>query len=445
MFTERFAIKRILIGDELMSYNFFTKMFSILSVFFSASLAHSQIMGPSVTEVKYSYTATFEQADDADEDDDITRAEFHASHMFGIFHSPTLISKYVGPRSVIGGVGAPRSQMRVRVLSSTSVDGVTTIKYSNSGKMILHKKAAEKILKTGILTLPLPTNPYEIYDAKCTDEYYQEFGDYWYFYDPYRRGCTHLSKEPLATMVNLKITPAEYKKIELSPKLPLLRGNNGNGDLFQIYVINGYEEDGSSQDDPGYLNFIELRESLKDRGFTVSTKRPKTKIPMNIYSKFVELDNGKTIEIEINHLLVDTAIGTKSAVFAKFFKEAVAEADVIVYGGHSGLGANLDIPSLEAKAGAFEFNKAKRQLFYFDSCSSYSYYLEHFSVEKTKAKIDIISNGLSSYFHTSNSVLVTLLDHLFSEKSEDVPWETILKDMEKPLKGDSYLLNVGGI
>ena len=428
-----------------MTYNFFTKMFIGLSVLIYAGLAKAQIIGPSVSEVKFSYTATFQQAEDADQDDDLTRAQFHASHIFGIFHSPTMVSKYVGPSAVIGGVGAPRSQMRIRVLSSKTEDGVTTIRYSNSGKMILHKKAAAKALKDGVLTLPMPANPYEIYDAKCTDEYYQDFGDYWYFYDPFRRGCSYLSKEPMATMVDLKITRTEYKKLELTSKLPLIRGNNGNGDLFQIYIIYGYAEDGSSQDDPGYINFNEVRDMLIERGFKVSSKRPRTKIPMNIYSKFIELDNGKTIEVEINHLLVDTAIGTRSKVFAKFFKEAVAEADVLIYGGHSGLGGNLDIPSLEEKAGAFEFNPAKRQLFYFNSCSSYSYYLEHFSVEKTKAKLDIMTNGLSSYFHTSNAVLDKLLNYLLSEKSEDVPWEKILKDMEKPLEGDSYLLNVGGI
>jgi hypothetical protein len=424
----------------------FTRLLSFVTLCLFASLSKSQTLGPSTTEVRFSYSTTFEIPIGADEDDNETRANFHASHLFGIFHSPTLVKKYIGPKAVIGGIGAPRTQMKIRILSASEKNGKVVIRYSNSGKMLLHKKAADKILKNGGLVLPLPNNPYEIYDEKCTDEIYNSFGDFWYFYDPYRPGCTHLSQEPMAVPVKIKMTELEYKKIERTAKLPWLRGNNGNGDLFQFYIINGYEDDGSKRNDPGRINFKELEIDLIRRGFTISKKRPNTKIPMNIYSKMIQLDNGKTIEVEINHLLVDTGIGTKSAVFAKFLKEAVAEADVIIYGGHSGLGANLDIPSLEEKAGGpFKFNSNKRQLFYFDSCASYSYYLEHFAVEKTKAKIDIISNGLSSYFHTSQSVLSKLLDRLFSEKTEDVEWLTILNEMESPLEGDSYLLNVGGI
>lgn len=131
--------------------------------------------------------------------------------------------------------------------------------------------------------------------------------------------------------------------------------------------------------------------------------------------------------------------------FAKFFKEAVENADVIIYGGHSGLGGNLDIPSLESKAGKFKFNSKKRQIFYFDSCASYAYYLTQFSGEKTKSKIDILTNGLSSYFETSQAVLEGLLENILSETKEDVSWMQIMKDMEKPLDGGSFLLNVGGV
>lgn len=423
----------------------FTRVSTILTVLLCGVLADAQILGPSVAEVKYSYTTTFEAPEDHEEGSDEDLAIMHASHIFGIFATPTMISRYVGRNAVTGGVGGPRKQMKIKILSSEIEEGVITIKYSNSGKMILNAKAADKILEKGSIELPLPTNPYDIYDKKCTDEHYNSFGDFWYFYDPFRKGCEYLGKDPKATKVSLKITPAEYKKMELSPKLPLLRGDNGNGNLFSIYIISGYYEDGSDKKDPGYENFREIREGFLSQGFEISSKRPKTTMPLNIYTKTIELDNGKTMEVEINHLLIETDIGTRSKVFAKFFKEAVEEADVIIYGGHSGLGANLDIPSLEEKAGKFEFNTKKKQIFFFDSCSSYSYYLEHFAVEKTKAKIDIISYGLSSYFHTSTPVLFAFLDHILKTDNEDTPWKKILSDMESILGGNTYLLNVGGI
>ncbi|MEQ1723158.1 MAG: hypothetical protein ABL930_08265 [Pseudobdellovibrio sp.] len=423
----------------------FTRLSIVLTLLFAGLGLNAQVLGPSVTEVKFSYTATFQAPEDNDLQDDEALANFHASHIFGIFTSPTIISKLVGVNAVTGGVGGPRTQMKIKILSSDVADGLVTIKYSNSGKMVLNSKAAKKLIAKGTLNLPLPTNPYEIYDEKCTDEHYNSFGDFWYFYDPFRKGCEYLSKEPMATKVEIKITENEYKKLDLTPKLPQLRGDNANGNLFSIYIISGYYEDGSDKEDPGFENFNEIRDTFSDMGFKVKSKGIKTTKPLNIYTKSIELDNGKVIDVEVKHLLIDTGIETKSKVFAKFFKEAVEQGDLIVYGGHSGLGANLDIPSLEEKAGAFKFDPKKKQVFFFDSCSSYSYYLEHFAVEKTKSKIDIITNGLSSYFHTSGGVLFALMDRMLSEKSEDVLWIDILNDMENTLDGDTYLLNVGGI
>lgn len=423
----------------------FTRLSIVLTFLLSVVSVNAQIMGPSVTEVKYSYTTTFQVPEDNDLQDDEALANFHASHIFGIFASPTMIHKLVGANAVTGGVGGPRTQMKLKILSSTVEDGIVTIKYSNSGKMILNEKAAKKLIAKGSLDLPLPTNPYEIYDEKCTDEHYNSFGDFWYFYDPFRQGCTYLSKEPMATKVNIKIVENEVKKMDLTPKLPALRGNNGNGDLFSIYIISGYYEDGSDKEDPGFENFREIQQTFEDMGFKTKSKGINTNKPLNIYTKDIELDNGKTINVEVKHLLVDTGIETRSKVFAKFFKEAVEQGDLIVYGGHSGLGANLDIPSLEEKVGKFNFDPKKKQIFFFDSCSSYSYYLEHFAAEKTKSKIDIISNGLSSYFHTSNGVLFALMDRMLSTEDKDVLWMDILNDMENTLDGDTYLLNVGGI
>lgn len=433
-----------------MKFSVFFTVSIVFLTWFAGSSAAAQILGPSIEEVKFSYRTSFQvpaesdEVPDADELEQI--AEFHASHIFGIFASPKLVRELVGRSSKVGGIGAPRSQWRLNVVSAEISRNLLTITYSNSGKMVLHKNAARELLEAGSLNLPLPQNPYAIYDVNCTDEYYNTQGDYWYFYDPYRRGCEYLSRAPKANPVQVRITQHEYKKLDETPQLPVLRGNNGNGNQFKIYLINGYDGDGSDQQDLGYESFAEIRAGFEERGFRVRSERhADTTRPVNTYVKTIRLDNGQKMDVEVHHLLVDTGIETQSAVFARFFKKAVEEADVVVYGGHSGLGANLDIPSLEAKAGAFRFNPNKKQIFFFDSCSSYSYYLQHFAVEKTKAKIDILSYGLSSYFHTSTQVLFALMDRLLSESSADVPWMTIMQEMEAPLEGDSYLLNVGGI
>jgi hypothetical protein len=149
--------------------------------------------------------------------------------------------------------------------------------------------------------------------------------------------------------------------------------------------------------------------------------------------------------VEIKSLLVDTGIESRSRVFADFFREAVQTADVIYYAGHSGLGGNLDISSLEAKSGEFVFPRNKRQIFFFDSCSSYSYYLEPFSAQKTRARIDVVTNALASYFHTGGLVKSEFLDVLLDPDLTDLSWLDILKRIEFALEGESYLMSVGGV
>ncbi len=418
----------------------------ILSLLIELTPATStaQIISPNGTEVNFSYTASFEIPTTARENTDEKRMKLHASYMFGIFQSPTFIRQLGLDPELSAGIGAPRAQTQFTILSSEQVSDKIKISYTAASKMILHKDVARAILKIGYLDLPLPVDPYAIYDVTCTDEHYTLFSDFWYFYDPFRSGCERLSQPPMAVNTRLTITPVVVKKMDLTPKLPYLRGDNDNGDLFSIYVIHGYAEKNVAGDE-GRMSFKELNQHLLDNGFTETREHQSKVIPMYIYRKEIRLDNGKKIKVQLKHLLVETSINSRSKTFALFFKEAVAKADVIYYGGHSGLGGSLDIPSLEEKAGPFKFNPKKKQIFFFESCASYSYYLEHFGNEKTKAKIDIITNGLASYFHTSHAVLTTFLWHMLSENSKDVTWSKILGDMESALEGSTYLTSVGGI
>lgn len=419
----------------------------LCALVFLASQSEAQIIAPSAQEVQYSYEATFEVPEN-EHVGDYDSAYFHATHLFGIFASPRLLNRYDLSPNLVGGIGAPRSQPMITIISSEVTDQNTVlITYKNTGRMILHKKVAARALETGVIHAPLPTNPFAIYNAKCTDEHYDTFGDYWYFYDPFRDGCQYLSKPPYAVNTEIVITPVKNEKLQKTPQLPSLRGDNGNGSLFSIYMIQGFSEDKSDPEDVGRLNYKDTNDFLISQGFSMEKIKAKTPYPHYRFTKPVKLSNGKTIQIQVDHLLVETAMQARTVVFAKFFKEAVEQADVIIYGGHSGLGGNLDIPSLEQKVGKFEFNHMKKQIFYFDSCSSYSYYLEHFAVEKTKAKIDIMTNGLSSYFDTSQLTVKIFLGYLFSKDNRDIQWSTILSNMESVLdKGKgSYLLNVGGI
>ncbi|MBC7741996.1 MAG: hypothetical protein H7061_07360 [Bdellovibrionaceae bacterium] len=418
--------------------------FILLASWFFGALAFAQIISPSAEEVNFTYFARFRVPLDAVEDNDIARAEMHASHMFGLFHSPHYIKMFGIPGKDVGGIGAPRAQMQISIISSIVQGHEILISYKNTGKLLLHNLAAQALIKAKTFDIPLPVNPYDIYAAECTDKDYPGFGDYWYFYDPFKYRCQALSSWPLAENVRLTITPTETQKLDVTPRLPVLRGDNKNGSLFLIFAIHGYESS-RSREDEGRIGFEQFNEYLIREGFSEIRKNSQSRNMVYIYRKDIKLDNGQLMQVEIHHMLATTDMESSSTAFAEFFKSGVENADVILYGGHSGLGSNLDIESLEYKAGKYHFNKDKKQIFFFDSCSSYSYYLKTFAAEKTKAKIDVITYGLSSYFFSSNDVWIELMKHLLSPQSRDVLWKDILFDMEKVLKGDTYLISVGGI
>jgi hypothetical protein len=368
----------------------------------------------------------------------------HFNHIFGIFHSPTLISRFRLDPDLVGGLGAPLLPIRIKVLGQKQLNEGVEVRYEARGMMILHKKVASRALSSGSLELPMPYNLEDIYNVKCTDEYYSSESDYWYFYDPYRKGCEYLQREPYAQKVRVALSPFEPKKPEENPRLDLIRKDNGNGNLFSISVVHGFAEPSRSRNDEGRVNHREFGRELKKLGFQEKVISNSATRQLSHFTKDLEAEDGTLVPVLIKTLLVSTEVDSRSTSFAKFFKEAVENDDVVIYLGHSGLGGNLDIPSLEDKAGAFSFNPKKRQIFFFESCSSYSYYLSTFRSEKRKAKLDIMTNGLSSYFATSTPVLMAFVNTLLDlDSSPD--WTQILREMEKPLDGGTYLLNVGGI
>ncbi len=417
-------------------------IFLSISVFISSLIAQAAIVGPSAVEVNYSYYAEFIN----EVTDPSIAAREHARHLFGIFHSPRLVSQFGLSPFKFGGIGAPRNDQEIKGQILEIIHPMQMrVGYTLKGKLILHKDVAAKLIAARKLTIPMPYQMNRIYNRNCTDSHYQSLGDYWYFYDQYRYGCEYISKPPYSKPVEITITPSETRDLPPRPRLDLVRGDNDNGDLFAISIIHGFANDSRKKGDEGRMNYQALHQFLKKEGFKSIKIDDEFENPLVRFEKDIKLVNGQNVHIQIDSLLVETSISSESKRFAKFLGKAVRQSDVIIYAGHSGLGGNLNIPWLEEKAGNFAFNRLKKQIFYFDSCASYSYYLPMFQAEKSLSKIDIVTNGLSSYFHTGPAVLAEFLKVLFDPNIVDMEWERILKRMEKPLNGGSFLVNVGSI
>lgn len=401
----------------------------------------AQIISPTAIEVNYQLESEFVTTS---EEDAATLAEHQLSHLFGIFHSPGFTESFGVSYNKVEGVGGLLIPSDIKILLYEKNKKDFIIRYRAKGVMLVEKRVAEKMLKDGGLYVPMPYLLDKFYQKRCTDSYYTGEGDFWYFYDPFRIGCEKFAQEPLARDTFIYMTERTNKKYETKPDLKTIRGDNGNGNQLVISMLNGYAETSRTENDEGRITFEAINQQLVKKGFKQTRVRRLETSPMYTYEKTILGPKGP-IEVKIERLLVDTDIISRSKVFAKYFKTAMETSDVIIYSGHSGLGGNLDIPSLEEKAGGpIVFDQKKKQIAYFDSCSSYSYYLDTFRDVKRRSKIDIITNGLNSYFGNAAEVHMALLNHILNPNSQP-DWLTILNDMEKPLKGATYLTNVGGI
>ncbi|NUN07495.1 MAG: hypothetical protein HUU57_17255, partial [Bdellovibrio sp.] len=398
------------------------------------------IFSPQGMEVKFSYSTTF-QTSETDTDGRELAAR-HAQHLFGFLHSPALVAGY-NLNSDTPGIGAPRLPLTYQITQDQSRSGVRKITYKTSGILLLHKTVAQEILPIGAWEITLPANLDEFYDENCTDPHYSSIGDFWYFYDPFVEGCEYLSEAPLATKVIVKIF-ATPKVPTDNAALDEIRSDNGNGELFQITTINGFSEDAQNPQDDGRLSFEQVNIWLRKNGFSETVVASYANRPILQFEKTLKKKDGSMVAVRITRLLAETAIAKKNVTFAKFFKDAMKNADVVIYAGHSGLGGNLDIASLEDKAGALEFTLGKQQLLFLDGCSTYSYYLSMFADRAPKNQLRILTNGLVSYFTYEPHTHIALLKRLF-KVNESPTWSEVLTDMERPLRGMSYLLSVGSL
>lgn len=436
------AIRRCLLSKTLSTASFV----ALIAINF-AGIDHavSQVYGPSAEERKFTLDAHFVSTA-SDMDTWLEEADSQFSHIFGVMHSPKLVKQFGLNPDYVGGIGAPQLPIDFsNVKGVKQQDGTYIVSYRAKGKILLHSVVAEQLDVDKELELPLPTDLENFYDRKCTDEHYDSFDDFWYFYDPYRRGCEKFARAPLADTFTFKLAGGVSRKLDMNLRLDLLRGANGNNETFRIDVVHGFESSQTSRRDDGRVNFNEFNTWMGTQGFALTKVQTHPTRPLNLWTKTLTLPNGKDIAVEVRSFLVETTITARSKSFAQFFKEAVENADVIFYAGHSGLGGNLDIPSLEDKVGGFKFNTAKRQIFFFESCSSYSYYLDSFRAEKTRARIDVVTNGLSSYFDTGHVMLNGFVEALLDDSVTDTSWDKVLGKIENGLFGRTYLTNVGGI
>ncbi len=411
----------------------------LLTLLYWTANTYAYVVSPDATEVKFSYTAEFQtQSKDPAE----KLIERHAEFLFGYLQSPKLVADF-GINQRTPGIGAPAWPVDLSLNSDqVDADGMRTLSYRLNGTMLFNKAAAKPLLRAGEYEIIMPYDLDNYYEFECSD-----WGDensaryFWYFYNPFHKDCEKLIEAPLAHPVSVKISQLPEGPEHSRAPLKVLRGDNGNGDLFDIVTVNGFDIK-SDPSDSGRVAYDDINAWLRGSGFDETVVSRHANRPVYQYDKTVKSRSGEMVHIRVTRLLADTALLNDNVTFAKFFKSAIQSADVFIYAGHSGKDVVFDMADVEKRAGAVEFNAEKQQLFFFDACSGYSYYMSVFDGKKDPGTLSVLSHGLPTMFGFEHAMHKALLRYLFDMKEDQPEWNAIVTDMNKSLRGMTFLLNL---
>ncbi len=272
---------------------------------------------------------------------------------------------------------------------------------------------------------------FEMYHETCTPKgSHADEGSLWYYWRPEEQGCVLNPADVVRLPVSVSSSP-----IHTTGKYPEYHKVWEDNALEVIAIFGMVEKDGGDWDTgvKGYNKFIQKIRSLTqdweaevepaDVDSTPGLEHPDVTIEAT-------LPNGTRLKVVA--LLVDD-IKTMSYGFYERYEKLTPTADLLIYGGHSGLGANI-----RTLAGKGEWATGQYTMVFMNGCDSYAYVDSalaeaHAAVNSddplgTKY-VDILTNAMPSYFYTMADSAMTLTQALLDYEAPKT-YEQIFVDID---------------
>lgn len=350
-------------------------------------------------------------------------------HMYGAFSTHP---------NFVNTPGVPSGDYKVTLLGAEEAGGrYAKITYSYEDIAVFAKSLfnGSRIIRIHFV---LPKDPTTIYKKgftsgssinRCTDSHYNSEGDFWYFWNPWQRGCPITQDDLVTVQSDLQMLDVTHNTYPEYDRL------YDNGVMHITYLV-GVDKNFQSGD-LGKKTFQNSFDSLQAHGFEVSTNQAR-------YKRLSLGTAGKNTVIDM--YLVDP----NSTEFAKLVVNAMKTSDIFLYDGHSGLGGYLDPARLSLDSGEqLTLPKNKYQIFYFNGCSTYAYYnKKFFNLKRTSSdlkgtkNLDIITTGIGASFDVGSRVDVTFLTTITSGQRPS--WQTILDRINHAEGWSTALTHVNG-
>ena len=248
----------------------------------------------------------------------------------------------VGPMSLSSITAVPKGDHVVTNIKIISRKKLTlTVSYHYNGTLLIQNGPQN--------TFPifLPVSPDKIYASSmvgetnpCTDDHYQSEGDFWYFWSPKRAGCKLIEGKDYI-IINASIH--RYKNTKISyPEYQNLPDQNGNITIHVLFGMDDTTQDRNPllSNDINAENYRSFRNYLVKNGYKVTTWSDEqiSSIAKTLDGAPPFVETVKKGKLEYRFFFAPTGINEEALGFHWFYKDALENASIVMYEGHSGLG-----------------------------------------------------------------------------------------------------------
>ena len=271
------------------------------------------------------------------------------------------------------------------------------------------------------------------YSHDCVDwgAHDVDAGSMWYYYRPARSSCDLADEDVVRLDAAVSISD-----INTTGKFPEYDKVWEDG-VLKVVAVFGKYEDGATSGDAGisaYNNFVSsMKNELASFGVTTVpasvSSAPGVTVPEVQFA--ATMDAGHAIEIVV--ILVDN-VRTAGYEFDQRYGELSERADLIVYNGHAGLGANI-----RALANKGSWVTGQYAIVFMNGCDTYAYvdsalFDAHAAVNSDDAigtkYVDIVTNAMPSFFSSMSNATRAMVRGLMAF---DAPrtYEQIFADIDR--------------
>lgn len=274
----------------------------------------------------------------------------------------------------------------------------------------------------------------EKYGHDCVDwgAHDVDSGIMWYYYRPESYGCELADDDVIR--LPAAVTPSD---IQTTGKFPEYHRVWEDDELRVLAVFGKYEDGATSSSDAGIAGYNRFVREMRDRLSGNELRTTPEEIPTEPGVEVPEVDFETTLpdgkRVSVFALLVD-GVRTAGHAFDARYAELSTRSDLIIYSGHSGLGANI-----RALARKGRWVRGQYAIVFMNGCDTYAYVDSalndaHAAVNPDDPNgtkyLDIVTNAMPSFFRSMPRAALALIDGLLSYE-EPRTYERIFEDVDR--------------